>query len=305
MVQQKQQRQLYCSPYNQVKYGEKDGTCYSLKNLQTIAREYNRLSPDHQIPLNQNKNQLHADLEKAFKDVCNNELCWTQSLKSQELNYHLKNAFRPPKPLEWYNNKRTWLNTYDIVFVMEQYEKLYKDFRFLGVYPIDFADSNASGQCIGDILCTFNINNLLQKRKRRFGMVLNLDRHNEPGSHWVSLYCNLNPKRKNFGIYYYDSVANPATEEVTDFMNKVETQVHARYKENVAKSFVVECNKIQKQFKNSECGIFSIIFLTQCLKDVPFDYICEHMRTDDEINRLRNVIYSPSKHASQQQSFSF
>jgi Ulp1 family protease len=59
--------------------------------------------------------------------------------------------------------------------------------------------------------------------------------------------------------------------------------------------FKVQNNKIQKQFSNSECGIFCIIFLTQMLKQVPFDFICENMRTDAEINKLRDVIYHPSK----------
>jgi hypothetical protein len=59
--------------------------------------------------------------------------------------------------------------------------------------------------------------------------------------------------------------------------------------------FKVQSNKIQKQFANTECGMFSIIFATQMLKLVPFDFICKHMRTDAEINKIRDVIYTPSK----------
>ena len=287
---------LHCSPYNHVKYGEKDGTCYSLKDLRAIAKEYNKLSPGHKIDTKLDKQTLYKQLESAFQDVCNDEFCWVQNkwTKHSNLKNKVKDSFRPTKPLEWYENKRTWLNTYDILLVMQQYEKLYKNFKFIGVYPIDFSSYNAGGQCIGDNLCTFSIKDLLNAKKTQFGMVLNLDRHNEPGSHWVAIYCNLKPKKENFGIYYYDSVANEPSSEVVDFMNMVKEQIKTLYSQKVAEQFKVKYNKVQKQFKNTECGMFSVIFLTLYLKQVPFDFICEHMRTDDEINRLRDVVYTPS-----------
>jgi hypothetical protein len=285
-----QTENLHCSPYNQLKYGEKEGTCYSQKDLVSIAKEYNKLS-DQKINIHQPKKELHANLEQAFQTVCNNnELCWVNNdiIKSQHLKTKIKTNFRPLKPTEWYNNNKTWLNTYDILLVLEQYEKLYKDFKMIGVYPIDFAKNDQYGNCIGDILCNFNINTSLPPKKKQFGIVLNLDYHNEPGSHWVSLYCNLNPKKENYGIYYYDSVANSPPKEVIQFMNLVKDQVNDP-------KFQVKNNKIQKQFDNYDCGMFSIIFATQMLKKVPFDFICKHMRTDADINKIRDVIYHPSK----------
>jgi hypothetical protein len=282
---------LHCSPLNYVKYGSKDGTCYSLKDLRAIAREYNKLSQD-KIPLDLPKKDLHESLEKAFRSVCKDELCWISTDKvriSDRTRTELRQAFRPQKPLEWYDDRRTWLNTYDIIFVMQQYQLLYKDFEFLGVYPIDFANYDNFGKCIGDNLCTMNVRKFT---KERFAIVLNLDYHDEPGSHWVSIYCNLNPKKENYGIYYYDSVASDPPEEVVAFMDKVAAQVSSSRKSKL--EFVKKYNKIQKQFKNTECGAFSIIFLTQCLKDVPFDFICKNMKTDDEINKLRDVLYSPN-----------
>ena len=280
---------LYCSPYNQIKYGEKDGTCYSYNDLIAIATEYNKLSKK-KINIHQPKLQLHNDLEKAFQKICSDELCWINNdiIKNPQLKSKVKDSFRPLKPKEWYDDRKTWLNTYDIQFVLEQYEQLYTDFKLLGVYPIDFAYNDEYGRCIGDDLCNFNIKTSLPKGKKQFGMVLNLDYHNEPGSHWVSVFCNINPKKENFGIYYYDSVANPPPKEVVEFMKLVQSHVNDS-------KFEVQSNKIQKQFANSECGMFSIIFATQMLKLVPFDFICKHMRTDSEINKIRDVIYTPSK----------
>jgi len=282
---------LHCSPYNQIKYGEKQGTCFSQKDLIAIAKEYNKLSNiNDKINIHQPKQKLHDDLEKAFQKVCTNELCWANNdiIKNPQLKNKLKSSFRPLKPREWYSDRKTWLNTYDILFVLEQYETLYKDFKVMGVFPIDFAYTDEYGSCIGDDLCNFDIKTLLASKKKQFCIVLNLDYHNEPGSHWVSVFCNLNPKKENYGIYYYDSVANSPPKEAVEFMNLIKGQVNDP-------KFEVKHNKIQKQFANSECGIFSIIFLTQMLKQVPFDFICKHMRTDSEINKLRDVIYHPSK----------
>ena len=44
---------------------------------------------------------------------------------------------KPNYPKEWIKNENTWLNTYDIYYVMKQYEKANKDFVFLGPIPAD------------------------------------------------------------------------------------------------------------------------------------------------------------------------
>lgn len=289
---------VYCSPYNQTKYGQKDGTCYSHKDLQIIAKEYNKLSKDRKIDIKQPKPQLLSSLEQAFQDVCKNEFCWSNSkvISNVSTKRKLQESFRPLKPPQWYDNNLTWLNTYDILFVMKQYEKLYKDFKFFGVFPINFEERDGYDNCIGEFMCTFHLNDLLKQRKKRFAMVLNHDRHDEDGSHWVAVYCDLDFKRKNFGIYYYDSVANPPPPEADNFMKKIQSQLaETKIPKKYHETFEVKVNKIQKQFKDYDCGMFSIISLTQLLKDVPFDYVCEHMKTDDEINQLRNIIYHPSK----------
>jgi hypothetical protein len=159
---------LHCSPYNQIKYGEKDGTCYSLKDLRAIANEYNKLTNTEKINVKKPKQELHEELEKAFQSICKDELCWVNNdlIKNHQLKTAVKNSFRPLKPREWYYDKKTWLNTYDILFVMEQYEKLYKNFKFMGVFPIDFQEKDESDYCIGDDLCNFHISYLSESKKK-------------------------------------------------------------------------------------------------------------------------------------------
>ena len=278
---------MYCSPSHH-KYSKK-GTCLSKEEISTIAAEVETTTEKH-IPT------TRASLKKHFAKQCGDkgEYCWLDQL-SYETRRKIEQAFRPRKPREWNSNPRTWLNTDDILYVMLQYEQLHKDFKFLGVHPIDFTHK-ANGYCISaNNLCEFDIKNYTQKR---FAIVLNLDTHDQPGSHWVALYFNINPKLKNFGVYFYDSTA-PSTEEIDDeifkFMALVKSQVIRDYSPSISKHFEYGINTVQRQFKNTECGMFCLVFLTQCVKNIPFKEICKGMKKDDEINKIRNVLYRPNK----------
>lgn len=278
---------MYCSP-SHVKYSTK-GTCFSPRDLKMITEDINK--EKKVIPKTGNKKTV----EKYFEKKCGHkEYCWLDYL-SHNTKQKLEHAFRPKKPLEWNKNPRTWLNTDDIYYVMSQYEHLYKDFKFLGVHSIDFA-SFLNNHCISsNNLCEFDLKNY--KKYKRFGLVLNLDRHDQSGSHWVAIYFNINPKLANFGVYFYDSTA-PSLDEISDeiieFMAKVKHQVQRDMPKDVD-NFETKMNTVQRQFKNTECGMFSMVFLTQCMKNIPFKTICQRMKTDDGINKMRKILYRPNK----------
>lgn len=277
---------MYCSPSHH-KHAKK-GTCFSPSELNLIAKTINEKEKKVVIKGKDKKKVI----EQYFQGICQDkEYCWLEQL-DYNTRKRLEEAFRPIKPRSWNNNPRTWLNTDDIMYVMKQYESLHKDFKFLGVHPIDFAERK-DGICIGYDLCDFDIRNF--KKQKRFAMVLNLDHHNEPGSHWVAIYCSLYQRKQNFGIYYYDSTSNPPGPEVQTFMEKVSEQVKRDFKPNIASKFAMQFNSVQRQFKNSECGMFCIVFLTQCVKNIKFDEICERMKQDDDINNIRNILYRPPK----------
>lgn len=287
---------MFCSPARQ-SANSKEKTCMNLDELRSLAQDFNKTS-DKKINLSASKNGIVKQFrEKLGKNCGSAEHCWVQQdfVSTQTKTKILSKAFRPLKPKEWYKNRQTWLNTYDIQKVMKQYEDKYKDFWFIGVFPIDFSDKDEYGYCVAPEMCAFNISKVLDKKRKRFGMVLNLDRHDQSGSHWVAVYCNLNPKKENFGIYYYDSVAYPPPKQVGSFMRLIEKQVREIYGETVGKRFAMRYNKVQKQFDNYDCGVFSEVFLTQILKQIPFDNICKRMKTDREVNALRDVLYTPSQ----------
>ena len=115
--------------------------------------------------------------------------------------------FRPRMPDRWYANPTEWLSTSDIRKVMLQYSAAYPSFLFIGPVPLDFAAprDEKMGTCIAQALCNVNLSKWYASGIRTVGIVFNLDPHDQPGSHWTALYCNM----KTGMIAYYDSFGAP------------------------------------------------------------------------------------------------
>jgi len=52
-------------------------------------------------------------------------------------------------------------------------------------------------------------------------------------------------------------------------------------------------NDIRHQYKNSECGVYSMYFIIQFLLGKKFKDIIENIIFDDEMNNNRNIYYRP------------
>lgn len=262
-------------------------TCYSKAELIKIAKSYNNSHPD-KIKLNSNKSILWNSLKQKNFDKCkNNEFCWLKQ-NYIKINQNLKNNFRPEKPADWNNQPNKWLNTYDILDVMKQYELKYKNFKMIGVFPIDFRTKLGS-TCVSPIMCKLNINDLIKNKINKLGFVFNLDKHYQSGSHWTSMFINLNNKSKNFGAYYYDSVGNKPPREIFDFIKILQKQSNKTFNTNLPFKY----NKIEHQSGNTECGMFSIFYLDKSLKNTSFNnFINLKYLNDDYVFKLRDKFYT-------------
>ena len=269
-----------CSPNH---LSEKSNTCYTLNQLKNIEKNYNKEHTD-KINLNLKKDILWNTLkQRNFKNCNNNEFCWLKQ-NYMQLNTNLnkfKKNFRPEKPIEWDNNPTMWLNTINILNVMNQYQYKYKDFKFVGVFPIDFS-TKIGKNCVSPEMCNININELLENNINKLGFVFNLDKHWQSGSHWTSLYINIDPKSNQYGAYYYDSISNRPPQEIYYFINFIKSQIKKIKKFNL-KKFNFVYNKIKHQNKSTECGMFSIFFLDKCLKKISFDKIVNNTKLNDDL----------------------
>ena len=277
-------------------------SCLTFAELKSVASLFNKdaslynLKP---IPMESfsSRTSLLKQLKQRFDAKCKGaavETCWLKQdvLKShaQQLYNALDSAYRPPKPSSWATNDREWLNTLDILKVMQQYDN--DKFEFLGVHPVDFA-KKSNNACIVQKMCNFSVSKFRSSGKTSFGLILNLDRHDQPGSHWVACYCSMDPASPKYGICYYDSGGDEPPQDILDFIKDVWTEV------DDPDRFQKKYNPTQHQFQDTECGVFSMLFITLCIEHPVDNYRAIRKRvkaiasdkSDDKIHKFRDVFY--------------
>jgi hypothetical protein len=210
---------------------------------------------------------------------CNSQICWTQQDFIKKMNEEMriqleKFTLRPEGP----NGRFEWLNTININEVMDQHEIVHKDFLFLGAVPMDFHEIKQEG------VYDLNFNKTKQDGITKFGIVFNLDNHNQSGSHWVAAYADM----ENGQVYYFDSYGTRPEKRVTDFMSKLSKHYEASYP---GKKCDVRHTKTRHQRENSECGVYSINFILELLGGKTIDEIENNVIPDKEVNKLRTKIF--------------
>jgi hypothetical protein len=257
---------MNCSPIVKGKTVNSE-TCYTPSILMKIRNAYNKGKPRDQRILSKDPNTVWTEL-RARLTQCSAEDCWLKQIKNPSVQSHLDDLiFAPDKPPEWAKNPREWLSNFDIANVLKQYQITHREFKLLGPSSIDYdaKPSEENGRCVWPELCRLSLRDLIAHGKRKLGIVFNLDKHDEPGSHWVSMFVDID----NSLIFYYDSARNPTPPEITRLKNEIKKQgaalqppIHFKY----------ITNKHPHQRTNTECGMYSIFFIVTMLTrkiDVP------------------------------------
>jgi hypothetical protein len=294
----------YCSPKQEEHYKEFK-SCFDKKTLLRMTYSWNRFHPTDLIehPEKLTHRKLWMMLNDRFKPMCGDkkEICWVEQLHLNN-DEHVKDSVRPEMPKEWLEKPHTWLTNFNIEAVMEQYEKVNPNFKFLGVFPVDFSSKDyfSNNKCLYEETCNLDMEYQLEKGIRYIGMVINLDKHDEPGSHWVSLFICIDPKQSCFGAYYYDSYSGEPPAEVEQFMYDLQKQGNAYARSHgIKRSFKVQHNTVRHQYGHSECGMFSMVYLIRWMtllkqrKHVTMEDVVNVKITDDDVYKMRSIFFRP------------
>jgi hypothetical protein len=274
---------LNCSPENK----QKDYTCYSDSDLYKLRDMWNARHPDQPIKT-RNSKQIWEQLKDYYATICNKESCWVRQMtKNTKLEQELLDAFAPESPKNWKKNPNEWLSSIDILKVMNQYEKKYKCFDFLGPSPIDYDTHKLHGDCVWEELCHFELYEQLKKGHTKIGVIFNLDPHYKGGSHWVSLFINVKQKI----IFFFDSAGEHIPPQIEKFVNTVVEQgkklpnpIYFKFDQNYP---------VEHQYGNTECGIYSIFFITHMLEDkINGHYLKTHVLKDKYMENFRKIYYN-------------
>jgi len=276
---------LNCSPEN--KSLNQNFTCYTDEDLHKLQTMWNARHPDRPIKSTESK-IIWDQLKTYYANICNKESCWVRQMtKNTKMEDELLDAFAPESPKEWKKNPNEWLSSIDILEVMNQYEKKYKCFEFLGPSPIDYDTHQLYGQCVWDELCHFKLAEQIKNGKTKIGIIFNLDPHYKGGSHWVSLFINI----KKATIFFFDSAGETIPKQIKKLVDSVvkqgvelETPIHFKFDEN---------HPIEHQYKNTECGIYSIFFIVHMLEDkITGHYLKKHILKDEYMQNFRKIYYN-------------
>lgn len=264
-----------------------NGSCLSVESLVSMADAYNIDNQHDKIKVQRGYEVINPDrykkyLLKQFRkkiSSCDSQQCWLEQnfmkyVDEQNKKELESNTFLPEGP----TGRFEWLNTLNINDVMSQYENHYPNFKFFGAVPIDFDKLSSLG--IRDA----NYKNLVQSGKTQFGYIFNLDEHWQSGSHWVAMYADV----KKGEFIYFDSYGTLPEQRIRDLMKRL-----ALFSRNELglKKLIIDYNKNRHQYKNSECGVYSINFILRMLKGESFVDIEKSKIPDDEINQCRKKYF--------------
>ena len=139
-------------------------------------------------------------------------------------------------------------------------------------------------KCVVSELCHINLKTLYDKKVRKIGVIFNLDKHTQGGSHWIGMFMDIDKKI----IGYWDSYGYTPPKEVTALMNELKLQA----KNDLNINCKIKINKKRHQYKNSECGVYSMNFIVEQLKGKSFNTVCNNIVNDDKMFLKRKHFFN-------------
>jgi hypothetical protein len=277
---------LNCSPKD--KNEVKEYTCYTDGDLQKLRDMWNARHPDKPINTNDSK-EIWNMLKNYYANICNKESCWIRQMtKGTKMEDELLDSFSPQSPIGWKKNPNEWLSSIDIIEVMNQYEKTYKCFNFIGPSPIDYDTHKLYGECVWEELCHFNLEDHIKKGKRKIGVIFNTDPHTKGGEHWISLFINVDKGT----IFFFDSAGNKIPTQIMKFVNTVTEQGRLLQPQPI--NFKFDQNyPVEHQYQNTECGVYSLFFIIHMLEDkITGHYLKTHILKDKYMAQFRKIYFN-------------
>lgn len=123
---------------------------------------------------------------------------------------------------------------------------------------------------------------LPKKLPKRFGFIMNLDKSNKPGSHWVAVHVDA---ENDLSIEYYDSFAEPPTKnfmrEIKKVVDELNPNVYLKFKVN---------GVVDQKTTTSNCGWHCMNFLLKRFMDKPFKEATKYDNSsngEDEVQQLK------------------
>lgn len=244
-----------------------DFSCLKDKDLFRIAKK-NNVGIQAKTPRKEAYKTLLQKLN------CKDDTCLVQYSKNPSLLALMRLLPKGPDTV------RGWLSDSDINNIIKSYtvgkQKRVLDYVHLGTVPVDFQTTPKMHWRV----TIENVLNAVSAGKKRLSLIINMDPSWKGGSHWVALFISI-PDRS---IEYFNSTGEAPPKRVQEFIRDVQTKIPGV-------QFTVRVNRVQHQFADTECGMYSVIYVIKRLNGKTFDSITKRVILDDTINKCRSVYF--------------
>lgn len=276
-----------CHPKQFTSKYKKSGSCLDKNILKDMKHIWNKRYPDNKINSCQPK-LIWQSMKDKLRHTCTNEMCWIDNTIKDvnKKNLLKKRLFAPLTPKAWKTNKNEWLSSIEITNVMKQYEDTYNNFKFFGPSPIDYDTIEYNNNCVWPEICNISVKKLLDAGKSNLGFVFNTDKHDEEGSHWISMFVDLNKKV----IFFFDSNGLKEPRQITKLKKKISGQCDKHCK----LSMKLDTNyPFEHQRGDGQCGMYCLYFIISVLKGKHnLNYFKKKRISDTQVQKLRNVYFN-------------
>lgn len=223
--------------------------------------------------------------EAKVKLNCDTEVCVLQSYKIQDkLGYGIISRllhinFKPFGPRE---NWKEWLSDSNIDENLKQFAKLPDNQHF---YPIKFQMRDFQEQSTE--LATIDFKQKYNEGFKTFGVVLNTDYSTGRGIHWFAIFLDF--RVEPFTIEYFNSSGEKALREIKEWLVKTKHKLQTQFGKPVCD---IEVSKVQHQFDNSSCGVYSIYYIYSRLKNIPWKAFRDTRIPDSKMHDFRKFLFN-------------
>lgn len=228
-----------------------------------------------------------AEAKKKFGVEHESELYTKTSLKSElgagTVEKILQERFNPAGP---YNNT-AWLSNVNIDQKQLQWSQNAKELFSLRYTfcPFQMSDFDSVGS-------ELNYVDLLEKSAKydAWSVVFNTDVSTGRGEHWFCVFADFRhsgTQSDPYTLEYFNSSGKPAPPSVNDWMNKVKVQFLIK---NTAVD-IVQVLKQKLQYSNSECGVWSLMYIYNRLLGRPMNYFASAGALDDDMIAFRANLF--------------
>lgn len=186
-------------------------------------------------------------------------------------------------------NNVSWLRNVEIDHTLRHWEiysqKLFeKKFAQVPFQMIDFMDTHSE-------LSYLDIKNLKDNKYDAFATILNTDVSSGPGKHWFCIFIDLThsgTENDPIVLEYFNSSGRFPQDKLLIWMQQ---KKHNLFKDHKLYLDIQYINKQVLQKSQSECGVWSLIYIKNRLLGRPPNYFEKNKISDDSMMKYRRLLF--------------